>query len=192
MVGLTGNFGSGKSTVAGLFKKWGARVLDADRLAHEVFRKGNPIHRKIVSLFPGVKESFNRAKVGQIVFRDPARRQALESLVHPYVFERIQKELKQMRGGVTVVEVPLLFETGFDKHCDATVVVRTPREKVIRRLVTRGFRKAEAKRRWRAQMPLREQAKRADYLIDNSGERGKTEGQVRKIWEEIQKSFRQS
>lgn len=110
-------------------------------------------------------------------------------MVHPYVLKRIGEELGRMRGGAAVVEIPLLFETGFDKHCDATVVVHAPQEKVIRRLARRGFRKAEVESRLNAQMPFEEELKRADYLIDNSQEHGKMEGQVRKIWQEIQKKI---
>ena len=185
VIGLTGNFGAGKTTAAGIFKKLGARVISADRLAHEAFKKENRVYRKLASLFPEVKGNLTRGRVAQIVFNDPKRRQTLEALIHPYVFRRIKEEISGMRRGAAVVEIPLLFETGFDKHCDATVVVDAPKEKVIRRLVVRGFGKAEALRRWRVQMPAAEKKKRADYVVDNSKNRKQTERQVKKIWQEI-------
>ena len=185
MIGLTGNFGTGKTTVAGIFKKLGARVVSADRLAHEAFKKENRIYRELTSLFPEVEGNLTREKVAQIVFYDPKRRRTLEALIHPYVFRRIKEEIYGMRAGVAAVEIPLLFETGFDKHCDVTVVVEAPEKKVIHRLLARGFGKAEAERRWRAQMSTSEKKRRADYVIDNSESRKQTEHQVKKIWQEI-------
>ena len=163
----------------------GARVIRADKLAHEAFKKENRVYRKLASLFPEVKGNLTRRRVAQIIFNDPKRRQTLEALIHPYVFRRIKEEICGMRRSAAVVEIPLLFETGFDKHCDATVVVDAPKEKVIRRLAARGFGKAEVERRWQAQMPTAEKKKRADYVIDNSKNRKQTERQVKKIWQEI-------
>ena len=159
--------------------------MDSDELAHEVFRKENRIYRKIRPLFPEVLGDPTRAQVAKIVFRDPVRRRALESMIHPYVFKRIREELARMRGEIAVAEVPLLFETGFDKCCDATVVVRAAREKVLARLAAKGFRQPEVESRWRAQWPIREKRKRADYCVDNSDGRKRTEEQVKKIWSEI-------
>ena len=187
VIGLTGNFGTGKSTVAGMFRKWGAQVVDADRLAHEVFKKESPLYSRLNSLFPRLKGKLTRKKVAEIVFGDLEQKKALESLIHPYVFKRIEEKLGQMRKEVAVVEVPLLFETGFDESCDMTVLVQAPRQKIIRRLKARGFEKSEAQRRWQVQMPAEEKSGRADFLIDNSDGRKKTEEQVKKIWEQVRK-----
>ena len=175
--------------MADIFGKMGARVLSADRFAHEVFRKKNRIHRLVRSLFPEIKGGFTRQKVARIVFQDSGRRRALESLIHPYVFGRIREELKKMRGGVAVLEIPLLFETGFQKDCDRTLVVKASEEKVLDRLLARGFSRAEIKSRRRAQWPAEEKLKRADYVVDNSDGRRKTERQAKKIWRKIQKQF---
>ncbi len=184
-MGLTGSFGAGKSTVAGLFKKNGAHVISADRLAHEVFHKTNPVSRKIRSLFPEIKGSLTRAKVAQIIFQDPSRRLVLESVIHPYVFQRIEEDLAKKRKGISLMEIPLLFETGFDRRCDKTIVVKAPREKVLKRLRAKGFGKSEIEKRRLAQMSDQEKNRRADYLIDNSNGLEKTKEQVKTIWSEL-------
>lgn len=186
VVGLTGNFGTGKSTVSGLFRKKGAKILNADRLAHEVFRKGHLLFRKVRSLFPKGKERLGRKQIAEVVFMNPKKRRQLESLVHPYVFMRIRKELERTRERVAILEVPLLFESGFDRQCDRTVVVHSPEEKVFRRLGQIGFSKAEVRARWRAQMPLREKMRRADYRIDNSKGLAETRRQVVEVWKDLQ------
>lgn len=185
-MGLTGNFGTGKSTVARYFRKMGARVLNADRLAHEVFQKKNPIYPRIRSLFPELKGRLNRTDVARIVFQDARKRRALESLIHPYVFDRILAHIQQGRERVVILEIPLLFESGFDRECDYTVVVRTTAKEVFRRLQEKGFQKAEVRARWRAQMPLQKKIKRSDSFIDNSRKRGETRRQVVRIWKKIE------
>lgn len=185
MVGLTGSFGTGKSTVARLFKEKGAQVISADQMAHEVFETKNPVSRKVRSLFPEIQGRMTRTKVAKIVFENPSRRLALESVVHPYVFRRIQEELEKKKHGITLVEVPLLFESGFDKHCDKTLVVDAPRSQVLKRLQALGFKKKEIEKRWKAQFSMQEKIRRSDYHIDNSNGLGKTKEQVQQAWNEL-------
>lgn len=189
-MGLTGNFGAGKSTVVVFFKRFGAQVIDTDRLAHEVFQKKNPVHLGVRSLFPGQKGNLSRKKVAEIVFRDQRKRRALESLVHPYVFKRIQEEVDRMRHGIVILEVPLLFESGFHRRCDRTIVVRSYATQTLKRLTRRGYSKAQIRARWRAQMPLPEKIRRADYLIDNSGDRGETRREVEKVWKALMNEYK--
>lgn len=187
-VGLTGGFGSGKSTVAGFFKKLGACVLDSDPLAHEAFRKGHPLFPKVRSLFPEIKGGLTRAKAARVVFRDPKRRRVLESLIHPYVFQRIREEISRAKEAVVVIEAPLLFESGFDRHCDVAVAVRSTERTVLRRMRARGFSGTEVRSRARAQMSVSEKVRRADYTVDNSGDLGRTERQVKILWEKFKRS----
>lgn len=187
-VGLTGGFGSGKSTVAGFFKKLGARVVDSDRLAHEVFKKGHPMFPGVRALFPETKGVLTRSRAARAVFSDPKRRRALESLVHPYVFQRIREEIARAKAPVIVLEVPLLFESGFDRACDVTVTVRSPERMVLGRMRRRGFSEKEVRDRLRAQMALSEKVRRADYTVDNSKSPGKTRGQVKILWEKFKRS----
>ena len=185
IVGLTGNFGMGKSTVARFFREKGAVVLDSDRIAHEAFQKGHPVYPKIRGLFRGVRGTLDRKKIAAVVFRNSKKRRALESVIHPYVFGRIEEEAAKSRGPVVIVEVPLLFESGFDRRCDRKVVVECDRKKVFERLGRKGVRPAEIERRWKAQGPVPEKLGRADYLIDNSKSLAATRRQVSRIWKEF-------
>lgn len=125
-----------------------------------------------------------------MVFRNPKKRKALESLIHPYVFRRIGEEIRRRRERVVVLEIPLLFESGFDRECDCTVVVKAPLPEALQRLQEKGFRKEEVESRWRAQMPLEKKIKRSDHLIDNSKGRYETRRQAVRIWRKIERSLR--
>lgn len=188
-MGLTGDFGSGKTTTAQFFRQKGAHVLSADQLAHEVLEKKNRFYPKISLLFPELKGNLTRAGIAEIVFREPARRRKLECLVHPYVLERLKEKAQSTRKPVVVVEVPLLFESGFDRYSDINVVVKTPREKILKRLTQHGYSEQEIKARWRVQMPTREKIKRADYVIDNSKGAKSAQKQVAQVWEKIERSL---
>lgn len=187
MVGLTGNFGTGKSTVARFFQEKGAHVLSADRLAHEVFRKDHPLYGRLRKLFNGLKGGLTRSKIAEIVFRNPGKRKALESLIHPYVFRRIQEEVGKTRKRMVVIEVPLLFESGFDRGVDSTIVVKSNRNRVFARLARKGCGREEVRNRWSAQMPLEAKIRRADYWINNSNGRAATRRQVIGIWKKLKK-----
>lgn len=172
--------------MARFFKEEGACVLDADRLAHEVFRKDNRLHLRVRSLFPEFKGRLHRSRIAEVVFKNPRRRRTLESLIHPYVFDRIQEEVRRARRRMVVVEVPLLFESGFDRRCDRNIVVQSSREKVFERLLRKGYSKKEILARWRAQIPPRGKIRRADFVIDNSNGFNGTRRQVVQIWNQIQ------
>src|SRR3990167_8668852 len=143
VIGLTGGFGSGKSTVAHLFEELGAFTIDADKLAHEALRKDSPVFPQVAALFKdAVKKStqeIDRKKIAEIVFKDTAKRKRLEAIIHPYVFSRIVEEAADSLPTVVVIEVPLLFETGFDQFCHLTVVVKAPDAAVNQRLKNKGF-----------------------------------------------------
>lgn len=187
MAGLTGNFGTGKSTVAAYFRKKGARVIDCDRLAHEVFRKGNRLYPKIRSLFQGIPGGLSRRKVARVVFNEVKKRQALETLIHPYVLGRIREEVQRTRKRIVILEVPLLFESGFHRHCDRSLVVKAHAREVVDRLGRKGLGREEIQARWRAQMPLGEKIRRADEVIDNSRGWARTRYQVDEIWKRLKK-----
>ncbi|MBI4116078.1 MAG: dephospho-CoA kinase [Candidatus Omnitrophica bacterium] len=187
LVGLTGGFGTGKTTVAQFFRKKGAAIINADRLAHEVFKKRTAVYRRVKSLFPELRGDLNRKKVARTVFENTRKREALEAIVHPHVFRRIKEEVRKSRGKITVVEVPLLFESGFDRECDKTIVVKASREKVFQWLRSKGYSKAEVRARWLTQMPLEGKARRADYVIDNSKGLLQTKHQVESLWKKLKR-----
>lgn len=185
VVGLTGSFGTGKSTVAKILKRLGVRkVVDADKLAHEVYWRNHPIGSKIKSLF-GIKGVLNRRKVAREAFRSFSKRRQLEALVHPYVLRRIREELKEIQSGIVIVEVPLLFESGFDQLCDKVILVAAPRRLIEKRLVQKGFNKKQVQERLKAQLPQSEKKKRSGFIILNSGSKKVLIQRTKSIWKRL-------
>ncbi|MBU3758369.1 MAG: dephospho-CoA kinase [Candidatus Omnitrophica bacterium] len=187
LVGLTGTFGSGKSTAARFFEPLGAEVLDADRIAHEALLEGSAVYPALTKRFPEALGTggMDRVKLAACVFSDGEARKELESIIHPYVFQRLAAEIAEADARVIVLEIPLLFETGFDRSCDVCVVVQAPQDIIEKRLAERGFGPEEIRRRQKAQMSPEEKLKRAAYVIDNSGDLEGVRKQVEKIWKTL-------
>lgn len=180
LIGLTGGVATGKSTVAAMFARCGAVVIDADVLARQVVEPGKPAWREIVKTFGnGVlnpDRTLNRQQLGNIVFGSPAKRQQLERIIHPRV-AREQRRLAREAGkrnsrAIVIYDVPLLFEAGIDKRVGITIVVTADRETQVARLKKRnGLSRAEALRRIKSQIPLARKRCRADYVIDGTSKR---------------------
>jgi dephospho-CoA kinase len=177
LVGLTGGVATGKSTVAKIFKRCGAVVIDADELARRVVEPGKPAWRDIVKLFG--KTVFNpdlsldRQALGRIVFRNRAKLRQLEHIIHPRVAREQQRLVRRIAKhnprAVVIYEVPLLFEAGVDKRVDQTIVVTADRETQISRLKKRnGLSRTEALRRISNQMPLAKKIQRADHVLNGT------------------------
>ncbi len=200
MIGLTGNIATGKSTVAGMLAELGARVIDADALAHQVVRAGTPAWRQVVDQFGReiVQEDgeIDRARLGAQVFADPAAMARLEAIVHPAVIaeagrllEAIDKDSGPATAGrarVAVLEAIKLIESGMRRRCDELWVVTCPREQQVERLIrTRGLSRSEAELRIDAQPPQADKVALADVVIDNSHSVEETGVQVRREWQRI-------
>ena len=177
LVGLTGGVATGKSTVAEMFKQCGAVVIDADQLARDVVEPGKPAWREIVKTFGKTilnpDRSLNRQALGAIVFRHPAKRRAIEAIIHPRVAReqvRLTREaVRQDPQSVVIYDVPLLFEAGIDKRVDHTIVVTADRNTQIARLKKRNdLSRPEALRRIRSQMPLAKKVQRADHVLNGT------------------------
>jgi dephospho-CoA kinase len=176
LFGLTGGIGSGKSTVARRFRARGLPVLDADVLAREVVAKGNPALSEIVARFGGemldADGNLDRKKLAAHVFQDDEARHALNNITHPRVGSLLTERagaLARRGEPLACYEVPLLFEAGLDTVLRPIVVVNAPIELRVERTVLRDAGTAEeVLARIRAQMPLDEKARRADYVIDNA------------------------
>jgi dephospho-CoA kinase len=200
LVGLTGGIATGKSTVTALLASPSVRVVDADALAREVVEPGTPAYARIVAEFgkdvlqPDGR--LDRARVGQIVFPDPAKRKWLESVTHPAIrarFERIMADLeRQGFDGILLWDAALLVESGGHKKMDKVVVVTTDADTQLRRLMARdGSSEAAARARTASQMPLAVKARAGDYVIDNSGTRAQTEARVREVYRALLEDLRQ-
>ena len=189
VVGLAGGVGSGKSTVAGIFINQGAQGIDADALGHRVLdlpRVRAALRRDWgPDIFRGAR--VDRAALARLAFRSRQSVARLNRRVHPEILREIRRRIGKARGWV-VLDAPLLFETGLDALCDATVYVSAPRAVRARRLHSRGWDSGELRRRERFQLPLAYKKKKADYVIDNAGPKSRTEEQTRKICEDLRRS----
>lgn len=190
-VGLTGGIATGKSLVSGYFKGLGAHIIDYDLLAREVVALELPAWKDIVNYFGKdvlqMDGSLDRNKLGRIVFNDEAKRLKLNSFTHPRVIEEAKKQEEAVGqaepDAVIVHDVPLLFEVGIDKMVDKTVVVCITEENQVKRLMARNkMSRGDALSRIRAQMPVAEKVKRADYVIDNNGSMENTKKQVVELY----------
>jgi len=190
LIGLTGNIAAGKSTVAQMLADLGAERIDADALVHDLQRKGTPTYEKIVAEFgPDILREdgeIDRKALGAIVFGDPARLRALESIVHPAVSIESRRRMSEAKADVVVYEAIKLIEAGRHTMCDAIWVVTAPHDAQIARLMRdRGLSEAEARQRVDAQPPPEEKLKHATVVIDNGGSLDDTREQVAKAYAAI-------
>ena len=192
LIGLTGGVGSGKSTVAEMFRELGAAVIDADAATHAVYVPGSLGFDLIEREFGPdyVRDGhIDRARLGELVFNDPEARQRLNAIVHPLVREWMTARTAEalVRGATAVVQdVPLLFENGLEPLYSAVVLVYVPEAVQLQRLVEgRGLKEDRARAMIGAQMPIDQKRERAQHVIDNSGSRDETREQVKTLWPQI-------
>jgi len=193
-VALTGNIASGKSTVATVWQRLGASVIDADVLSRRAVEPGTPGHAAIVKAFgPEVLAddgALDRAKLRDIVFADAGKRAELEGIVHPEVKRlREEEEQKLVSEGVRLIvnDIPLLFETGMESSFDVVVLVDATEATRRKRLTEiRGLPEDEAQRMIDAQMPSAQKRARADIVIDNDGTLAELEAQAESAWSQLQ------
>ena len=192
-VALTGNIASGKSTVAELFRAWGATVIDADRLVREAQAPGSPVLAAIAERFgqdlldpAGV---LDRAALRRRVMGDPAALAELNRLVHPDVLRRraaLEREARERGDRIAVSDIPLLFEAADPDAFDAVVLVDAPVAIRRARLVAqRGLTAAEADQMLAAQAPSESKRARSTYVIDNDGDRETLEARARDVWTQL-------
>jgi dephospho-CoA kinase len=188
-VGLTGGIASGKSAVSEMLRARGIEVLAADPLGHKLLEPGQSAYDEVVREFGkeilGDGGKVDRAKLGAIVFADPAKRARLNWILHPKILETIRQWFKSLDrpGGpeFAMMEAALIYEAGVHKELDRVVVCWCAPEQQLERLEARGLSSEQARRRIAAQMPVDEKKKLADLVIDCSGTMADTEKQVAEI-----------
>jgi dephospho-CoA kinase len=191
-VGVTGTFGSGKTTVCRLLKQCGAKkFISSDALVHEALRSSRKVQRRVRKLFD-IKSSarLDRKQIAKLTFSNRMKRKKLEQILHPYVQKRIKDEIAQVRKGVVVVEVPLLFEAGFDKECDLTIAVTRSRKQILRQLARAGFKSREVKARQNAQFSQSRKKSCSDIWVNNKGTREELKQKVKLVWKKVNLRFR--
>ena len=192
LVGLTGGIGSGKSTVSALLAERGAVILDADAVARELQRAGQPVLAAMIERFGAEMLTedgeLDRPRLAALVFADPAALADLNALVHPAVGVELVRRIEAARGtdAVVVLDSPLLAEHPRDGMA-ATIVVDVPIETAVERLVhQRGMTEVDARARIARQISRDERLATADRVIDNSGDRAALEAQVDELWAWLQ------
>ena len=195
-VGLTGSIAVGKSFVSGLLAEMGCRVVDADVLARRAVEPGSEGLRKVVEAFGGwvlrPDGTLDRARVGEVVFRDAAKRELLNSTLHPLIIAEQDGLLRSWERedprGVGVVDAALLIESGGYKRFDRVVVVHCRPEAQLERLMRRNqLSREEAERRVAAQMPQEEKLRHADFRIDTSEGFEDTRRQTAEVYAELRR-----
>ncbi len=192
--GLTGNIGSGKSTVGRMLMDRGIPVVDADQVAREVVEPGRPALREIASRFPGsvrTDGSLDRKALAARVFADAGERQALNAIVHPRIAEEVAGRMASLAGAgekVAVYEAALIVENGLQQGLDGLIVVTAPPETQIARLRLRdNMSEEEARARIASQLPAAEKARAATVVIDNGGSEADLGAQVERLIERLLK-----
>jgi dephospho-CoA kinase len=189
-IGLTGGIGSGKSTVAAMFAKLGAVVIDADAISRELVEPGQPALHELVDEFgEGIiapDGSLRRSELARIAFQEPTATQRLNAIMHPLIRAETERRLAAAGDSdVVLYDMPLLFETGQEQLVDVIVVVDVPEELQVSRAVGRGLDEEDVRRRMQVQVSRSMRVTEADFVIDNSGSRRDTERQVRGIWNQL-------
>ena len=193
VIGLTGGIAAGKSTVAKMFKKLGAEIIDADQIAHEIIDTQEDLLLELVNHFGNgiLNENgkLNRKELGKIVFSNKIDKELLESITHPAIIKEATNRIIQFAetdSDFVIYEAALLIETGHYKEMDFLITVIADDDLRMKRLMKRNSLSFEdAKKKLDSQMPQDRKAWAADYIIDNSGDLEITEKMVKNVWEKL-------
>jgi len=197
IAGLTGGIATGKSTVSSILKEAGAIIIDADAIARDAVKKNLPAWHEIVRIFGKdvlllPDGEIDRAYLGNIIFRDPAKKDILNKIVHPHVIQKvaelIEKIGKESPESIVILDVPLLIEAGMHKGLGDVILVYTPEDIQIKRLVERDKTSdKDALLKVRSQMPIEEKKDFATIIIDNSGPIEATKKRALEVFDYLKK-----
>ncbi len=181
ILGVTGGIACGKSTAVTMLAQAGAVVVSADELARRLVQPGSPVLRQLVERFGqrivAADGSLDRPELGRIIFNDDAARRDLDAIMHPAIAALSRQELERARqraeaaATIVVYEAPLLFEAGAEERVDKVLVISVDEQIQLQRLMARDqCDENTARQRIAAHMAQKEKIRRADYVIDNSGD----------------------
>ncbi len=192
IIGITGNIGSGKSSVARLLEEKGAIVIDADKVGHEIYAPGTEGWRELVANFgAGILSSdgtVDRKKLAGMVFDNPEAVARLNRILHPLIRKEIEKRIQSLRQKgvkIAVIEATLLIEAGWRDMVDELWLVTAPAETSIKRLKARGLSESEALARLAAQPPPEKKAPFATLILSNEGTLEELKAKVDRLWSRI-------
>lgn len=187
VAGLTGNYGMGKSYVLFAFKKLGAFTLDSDAIVADLLVEKKVV-RTVKKMLGGDVTApgggIDKKAVAEKIFNDPELRKSLQAFIHPLVLKTVKDRIRSAgdRKKIAVVEVPLLYEGGYQGMFEKVITVYTNQKTALSRLQAKGVRREEALARLRAQLPISEKRKKADFEINNNGTPEQTKRQVEDVY----------
>jgi len=182
ILGITGSFGSGKTTIASIFKKYGFEAINADELYHDIYEKDEKLKNKIIEEFG----TLDRSKIKKIVFSDYKRLKKLNEITHPVIIREIKNKIKEIKKNNKnfniVLDVPLLIEAKMQRMVDKIIVVKCNKKIQFERLLKKGkYTRKEIENIINSQMPIEEKIKYADFVVDNNKTIKEAEKQVNSI-----------
>jgi len=193
VIGITGNFGTGKTTVSQMLAELGAVLINADELGHELYQPNSPAYREVVAAFGKSilkpDGEIDRHKLGQLVFDDATALTRLNQITHPRIYKIVQQKIEEYRQhGVKVValEAALLIEAGWTPLVNQVWVTTAPEATIIKRLKSsRGLTEEQIQTRLRSQMPQEEKAKQADVVINTDCPMDDLRTKVAELWHSL-------
>lgn len=191
-IGLTGGIGSGKTAVSNAFEKLGVKIIDADILSRQLVKAGTPALKKITDYFGASillnSGELNRQQLREVIFSDPEKKYWLEQFLHPLVRALIHQQLSECDNDYAIVVVPLLFETDHYTFLDRVLVVDSPEELQIQRVLIRDKTKsADVERIMSTQLPRSQRLALADDIIVNDGTLKALQEKVKELHEKYQR-----
>ncbi len=186
IIGLTGGIATGKSTVSAYLREKGYQVLDSDEIVHHLWKTNQKMIKTVVKTFDLDADQNIVDQLRTFVFNDKENVETLNSIVHPYVFEAIDMVIKSLEYQIIFIDMPLLFEVGYQSECDQTWLVYIPQSVQIKRLMKRDKMKLkEAIKRISLQMDIEEKKMLADNILDNRGSKKKLYQQIDQLLDEV-------
>jgi dephospho-CoA kinase len=186
MVGIGGNIASGKSMVANELRRYGAKIIDADRIGWTLLRRNTPQYKKLVAAFGrGILNKtgqIDRAALARHAFAGKMALKKLNSAVHPVLLEKVKDEMARHKKGLVVLDAALLFEWGLEKDVDVSILVTAPDRLKLKRLTDAGMPAAEAQARLALQTPDIKLWRRADFVLENRGSLAELKRKSRALW----------
>jgi dephospho-CoA kinase len=194
VVGIGGNIGSGKTTLAKIFQKFGAKIIDADKIGWSLLKQSTKEYRKIIHSFGKSildrNQEINRKKLGEIVFANTKRLHLLNQIIHPALLTKIRQEIRKQKG-IVILDAALLFNWGLEKKINASILVSATKRLKIERSRLAGMARKTAEVRLSKQLPEKIMAKRADFVIKNNGTPEDLWNKAEELWQLFNKCRRQ-
>jgi dephospho-CoA kinase len=186
VIGIGGNIGSGKTILAKYFQKFGAKIIDADKIGWSLLKKSTKEYRKIIKNFGksilDKNQNIDRKKLGKIAFNHPKKLQTLNRIVHPALLAKVRQDIRKKRG-IIVLDAALLFNWGLEKEMDASILVSATKRLKIERTKKLGILKKTAEERLARQMPETVMVKRADFIVKNNGTKQELKQTTQELWQ---------